>query len=64
MSKVSRERRKLYRDMERPQCCALLKLPFPMQCSRRASVERNGRHYCGLHDPLRRLAKRKGKRAG
>jgi hypothetical protein len=58
-----RERRKLYRDTARPRCCALLKLPFPVQCSRRASVERGGRPYCGLHDPRRqRLAKRKGKR--
>lgn len=48
-----RERRRLYRDTQRPQCCALLKLPFPVQCSRRASVERSGRFYCGLHDPRR-----------
>jgi len=45
------ERRKLYRDSQRPQCCALLKLPFPMRCSRRASVERSGNFYCGLHVP-------------
>jgi hypothetical protein len=57
----NRERRRLYRDTERPRCSALLKLPFPMQCSRRASVERGGRHYCGQHDP-QRLVKRKGKR--
>jgi hypothetical protein len=46
-------RAKLYEDTRRPQCCALLKLPFPVQCSRHASVERGGRFYCGLHDPRR-----------
>jgi len=57
-----RERRKLYRDTGRPQCSGMLKLPFPMQCSRRATVERDGRPFCGLHDPERqRLAKGKGK---
>jgi hypothetical protein len=50
-------RAKLYRDAQRPQCCALLKLPFPVKCSRRASMERRGRFYCGLHDP-RRLSSR------
>jgi hypothetical protein len=34
-------------------CSALLKLPFPVQCSWRASVERGGRFYCKLHDPRR-----------
>jgi hypothetical protein len=48
-----RERRRVYRDTLRPRCCALLKLPFPVQCSRRASVERGGRFYCGQHDPRR-----------
>jgi hypothetical protein len=59
---IDPERRRLYRDTERPQCCAMLKLPFPMQCSRRASVERGGKFYCGTHDPRRQPAKRKGKR--
>jgi hypothetical protein len=49
----ARERRKLYRNTERPRCSAMLKLPFPVQCSRRASVARDGRPYCGLHDPRR-----------
>jgi hypothetical protein len=57
-----RERRKLYRDTSRPQCSALLKLPFSVQCSRRAAVERKGQPYCGRHDPLRRPAKRKSAR--
>jgi len=48
-----RERRRVYRDTQRPRCCALLKLPFPVQCSRRASVERGGQFYCGQHDPRR-----------
>jgi hypothetical protein len=48
-----RERRRVYRDTQRPRYCALLKLPFPVQCSRRASVERDGQFYCGLHDPRR-----------
>ena len=47
------DRRKLYRDAQRPQCSGLLKLRFPVQCSRRASVKRNDRFYCGQHDPLR-----------
>jgi hypothetical protein len=57
-----RERRRVYRDMLRPRCCALLKLPFPVQCSRRASVERGGQFYCGQHDPRRppeRITQRK-----
>ena len=41
---------KLYRDTR---CSALLKLPFPVQCSWHASVERDGRLYCRLHDPRR-----------
>jgi hypothetical protein len=48
-----RERRRIYRDTQRPRCCALLKLPFAVQCSRRASVERDGQFYCGRHDPRR-----------
>ena len=47
------ERRRLYRDTQRPRCCAQLNVPFPAQCSRRASVERAGKFYCGLHDPRR-----------
>jgi len=35
---------------QRLRCSALLKLPFPIQCSRRASLERGGQFYCGLHD--------------
>jgi hypothetical protein len=64
----SRERRRLYRDTKRPRCSGMLKLSFPVQCSRFATVERAGRPYCGLHDPVRRgrldgrPAKRKGKR--
>jgi hypothetical protein len=57
-----RERRRVYRDTQRPRCCALLKLPFPVQCSRRASVERGGQFYCGQHDPRRppeRITQRK-----
>jgi hypothetical protein len=23
------------------------------RCSRRSKVERNGKHYCGIHDPVR-----------
>lgn len=46
-----RDRRKLYRDTQRPRCSGLLKLPFPVRCSRRASVERAGRFYCAVHDP-------------
>jgi hypothetical protein len=49
----NRERKRLYRDTQRPRCCGLLKLPFPVQCTRRASVERRGRFYCGQHDPQR-----------
>lgn len=48
-----RESKRLYRDTQRPRCCGLLKLPFPVQCSRRATIERRGRFYCGLHDPKR-----------
>jgi hypothetical protein len=40
----------------------MLGLPFPIQRSRRATVERAGRPHCGLHDLRGRgLAKRKGK---
>jgi hypothetical protein len=56
---VSSSTRALYRDTGRPRCCALLKLPFSVHCSRRASVERNGRFYCGQHDPLRARASRR-----
>jgi hypothetical protein len=52
------ERRRIYRDRDRPRCSGLLNLPFPAQCSRLASVERNGRFYCGTHDP-KRIPKRK-----
>jgi len=48
-----RERRKVYRDTQRPRCCGLLKLPFSVQCTRRASIQRRGKYYCGLHDPQR-----------
>lgn len=55
--KVDSERRRLYRDTNRPRCSGMLKLPFPVRCSRRSIVERGGRSYCGLHDPQRKSSK-------
>ena len=41
-------------------CCAtVFSDRFRSKCSRRAKVERNGRFYCGQHDPEAVAAKRK-----
>lgn len=31
--------------------------PHKMKCGRPAKVERDGHHFCGLHDPVKRQAK-------
>lgn len=31
------------------------------QCSKNAKVERNGKHYCGIHDPVARAEKNAAK---
>lgn len=33
------------------------------QCSKNASVERNGKHYCGIHDPVRKKEREEKKSA-
>lgn len=38
---------------EKPKCCAKVYGGgyWPHSCGRNAKVERDGRHYCGTHDP-------------
>ena len=53
---------------DRPMCCDRVydvNAPWSMRfspCSRRAKVERDGKHYCGVHDPERLKAKREERR--
>jgi len=35
---------------------------FPYTCGKTAKVERDGKHYCGIHDPVRRAEKQREKR--
>lgn len=32
---------------------------FPYTCGKTAKVERDGKHYCGIHDPVRLAEKRR-----
>ena len=46
---------------EGAKCCAKIWEPGawrPRQCSKAAKVERDGKFYCGVHDPVRLQAKR------
>lgn len=36
-----------------PRCCwTKYERGWPSQCAMRSKVERNGKHYCGRHDPV------------
>ena len=42
-----------------PYCCGtVFERGWPRKCSTRAKVERDGKWYCGIHDPVRVAAKR------
>lgn len=44
-------------DTEKPRCCVIMPSKFMWsngsRCTRKAKVERDGKHYCGVHDPVR-----------
>jgi hypothetical protein len=45
-------------------CCKLVRDGFAsFPCGRKAKVERDGKHYCGIHDPAKREARTKAIRA-
>jgi len=49
-------------ETQKIKCCkqvypAGMRFPRPRQCSVNASVERDGKWYCGTHDPVKKLAK-------
>lgn len=43
----------------KPRCCARVNSGgfFSSQCSKNAKFEREGKHYCAIHDPVARKAK-------
>lgn len=52
---------------EKQRCCAMVYsngssfIRYP--CSKNASVERDGKHYCGIHDPVRKKEREDKNRA-
>ena len=47
-----------------PRCCdTKYERGWPRQCSMKSKVERNGKHYCGRHDPVAVEDKRKKQNA-